>query len=118
MILRPVCAAALVLASTMAAGAATRCGWLANPTPGNWFFTDRDGDWTLGTQGGPHARGLDTLPDLTVRDWIVTNSGSYGYGCACLSLDAGPGRTVRAIAAFQQRPLSDCRRDRALPNRE
>lgn len=116
--LRLIPAAALVLASAVTAEAAPRCGWLANPTPGNWFFTDRDGDWVLGMQGGHQARGLDALPDLTGHDWVVTNASSYGYGCACLSLTAGPDRTVRAITAFRQRPLTACRADKRLPTPE
>ena len=118
MILRLFPAAALVLAGTVTADAAPRCGWLANPTPGNWFFSDRDGEWVLGMQGGRQVRGLDTLPDLTVREWVVTNGSSYGYGCACLTLTAGPDRTVRSIAAFRQRPLSTCRADKRLPKPE
>ena len=30
----------------------TRCGWLANPTPANYWFYDKDGEWTIGEQGG------------------------------------------------------------------
>jgi hypothetical protein len=28
-----------------------RCGWFSNPTPGNAWLKDRDGEWTIGTQG-------------------------------------------------------------------
>jgi hypothetical protein len=30
----------------------TRCGWFSNPTPANIWLYDRDGDWTIGVQGG------------------------------------------------------------------
>ena len=36
----------LILAGLATASAAeNRCGWLVNPTPGNWWLTDRDGTW-------------------------------------------------------------------------
>src|SRR4051794_7098625 len=28
-----------------------RCGWLSNPTPGNWWLFDGHGEWILATQG-------------------------------------------------------------------
>ena len=31
--------------SAKAALAETRCGWVVNPTPGNWWLNDRDGSW-------------------------------------------------------------------------
>ncbi len=95
-----------------------RCGWLDNPTPANWWLTDRDGEWAIGTQGGPEAPGLDELPDMTTRGWVRTNAGSYGYGCACLDV-ATDRRTMRItrIAGGRPLPLAQCRRDRALPRR-
>jgi hypothetical protein len=37
---------ALIIATTFSA-AETRCGWYDNPTPGNVFFDDADGSWTI-----------------------------------------------------------------------
>ena len=59
------------------AGAERRCGWLANPTPGNYWLTDRQGDWTLSAQGGYQAPGMDEMPDMSTRGWVRTN-GNYG----------------------------------------
>ncbi len=95
-----------------------RCGWLDNPTPANWWLTDRDGEWTIAVQGGRQAPGLDALPDMTTRGWVRTNAGSYGYGCACLDVVTDR-RTMRItrIASGRPLPLAQCRRDRALPRR-
>jgi len=106
----------LLIAAALAAGPAPakRCGWIANPTPRNWWITDAQAEWLLGEQGGYQAPGLDRIPDLTTRDWVRTN-GYYGYGCACLTMTVDP-RTKRAtrILSAQQRPLAACRADRKL----
>ena len=95
-----------------------RCGWIDNPTPGNWWLVDRDGEWLIGAQGGYQAPGLDEFPDLTERDWTVTGGSSYGYGCACLDakVDARAKRIAR-IERIEQKPLRACRADPALPRR-
>jgi hypothetical protein len=107
--------AALLLLLAPAEAPAKRCGWIANPTPGNWWLTDRDGQWVLGSQGSEPVPGMDVIPDLSEREWVSTN-GYYGYGCACLSMsvDKRSGR-VRRVHAAQQRPLKACRADRRLP---
>ncbi len=105
-----------MLAATAAAQAAPerRCGWVHNPTPGNHWLDDRDGEWTLSSQGGRAAAGMDRMPDMTVREWVRTN-GYYGYGCACLTVEVNRAqqRVLRVIAA-EQLPLSRCRADRSL----
>ena len=94
---------------------APRCGWLVNPTPANWWLTDRDGMWVMGSQGQEPVEGMDVIPDLTGRQWVRTN-GYYGYGCGCITgaFDAKEGRVLR-IDAFRQKPLSACRADKRLP---
>jgi hypothetical protein len=84
-------------------------------TPGNWSLDDRDGAWEIGAQGGYQAAGMDRIPDLTEREWVVTNGSSYGYGCGCLrvAVDAKRRRILR-IDAVRQKPLSACRADRRL----
>jgi hypothetical protein len=108
---------ALVLAGSAGAAQAAerRCGWLWNPTPGNHWLADRDGQWILSAQGGYQAPGMDEMPDMTTRGWVKVN-GNYGYGCACLQveLDRAQGRVSRLIAA-EPLPLSRCRNDKALP---
>src|SRR5690348_8019506 len=60
-----------------------RCGWFYNPTPGNAWLFDRDGEWTIGVQGGPQADG--DWPNFR-EQWVETNGG-YGYGCGCFSVN-------------------------------
>ena len=94
---------------------ARRCGWLHNPTPGNWWLVDRDGEWILGMQGGDQAPGLDEMPDMSAVDWEETN-GHYGHGCACLTLTVDPAsRKVTRVADAAPKPLGQCRADKALP---
>jgi len=97
------------------ATAARRCGWLHNPTPGNWWLEDRDGQWVLASQGGRRAEGMEEMPDMSAAGWQEVN-GYYGYGCACLRLTVEPGTgDVLAVAAPEPKPLAVCRADRALP---
>ena len=44
-----------------ALGAENRCGILTNPTPANWWLIDRDGEWTIGAQGGYQAEGIENI---------------------------------------------------------
>jgi hypothetical protein len=93
----------------------TRCGWLQNPTPANWWLTDRDGSWTISAQGGYQARGIDNIPDLSRGQYVRTN-GSYGYACACLRVTTDRNRMrITNIQSGQQLPLKTCRQDRYLP---
>ena len=107
--------AMLVLAGAWPAEAAPerRCGWLVNPTPGNWWLTDRDGEWVLSSQGREPVAGMDQIPDMTTRGWVATN-GNYGHGCACLTLDTAAGRRVVRVIAAEPLPIARCRADRAL----
>ena len=89
-----------------------RCGWFSNPTPGNASLYDRDAEWIIGVQGGHQADG--DWPDFSGKQWIETNV-HYGYGCACLrmSVDRATEKVIK-IESAKARPLSACRRDRAL----
>jgi hypothetical protein len=106
----------LLIAASLAASprAETRCGWLYNPTPANWWLEDRHGQWIIGSQGGYQAPGMDNMPDMTTAGWVEEN-GSYGYGCACMRVttDAASGRISRIFSATP-RPLRQCRNDRRL----
>ena len=106
---------AFALLACPAAAKEQRCGWLVNPTPGNWWLIDRQGEWTIGTQGSFQAPGSDLIPDLTTRDWVVTNGSSYGYGCACLTVDADPkAHRLSRIYSVVQKGLRACQRDPGL----
>lgn len=99
--------------------AEVRCGWLSNPTPRNWWLTDKDGDWTLSTQGSEtQAESMELIPDMTQGEFVRTNGG-YGYGCACLTVEVGRGqKRVTRILAARQLPLARCRADKGLPKLE
>ncbi|HEX8623725.1 MAG TPA: DUF4087 domain-containing protein [Allosphingosinicella sp.] len=94
-----------------------RCGWLSNPTPGNWWLTDAQDQWILGAQGADQAPGMDEMPDMSTAGWVETN-GHYGYGCACMTLIADADGKVTRIADAQPKPLKQCRADRKLPKPE
>ncbi len=100
-----------------AAKGVRRCGWLSNPTPANWWLTDADGEWIIGTQGGDQAPGMDEMPDMSTAGWVETN-GHYGYGCACMTIASDGGGKVTRIADASPRPLKQCRADRKLPRPE
>lgn len=108
----------LAFAAHAPAGFETRCGWLDNPTPANWWLTDRDGQWAISSQGGYQADGLEELPDMQARGWVRTNAGSYGYGCACLDVTVDRrSRRIISIAGGRPVPLRQCRSDRRLERR-
>ena len=92
-----------------------RCGWLMNPTPGNWWLFDGDGEWILGTQGRELTPGMEDMPDMSTAGWVETN-GHYGYGCACMTISYDPAtRQVTRVADAKPKPLRQCRADKALP---
>ncbi len=98
-----------------AAQVETRCGWLDNPTPANISLYDREAEWIISVQGQYEAKGDWSLPDYKPGQWVATNAGSYGYGCACLRLRADrQTRKVLEVMNASARPLSVCRRDRSL----
>jgi hypothetical protein len=92
-----------------------RCGWLSNPTPANWWLTDSEDQWILGTQGADQAPGMDEMPDMSTAGWVETN-GHYGYGCACMTISYDPAsQRVTRVANAKPKPLKQCRADKALP---
>ena len=92
----------------------TRCGWFSNPTPANIWLYDRDGEWTVGVQGGHQAEGDWDWPSFKSRQWVRTNV-NYGYGCACLQLRVNKeAHEVLEIKRERARPLAACRQDRSL----
>lgn len=91
-----------------------RCGWLDNPTPGNFSLRDRDGEWVLAEQGGYEARGMDLIPDLSGNEFVEIN-GPHGYACACIqaSVDVETHRVLE-IKRVKQRLLKVCLGDPGL----
>jgi hypothetical protein len=92
-----------------------RCGWLENPTPGNWWLRDSHGLWIISAQGGPYAEGIEKLPEPQPGRFVATN-GQYGYSCVCLTgaFDVHAQMMTRVEVA-RTSPLSVCRNDKALP---
>lgn len=89
-----------------------RCGWFENPTPGNAWLTDKDGEWMIGTQGGFQAEG--DWANFSDDQWVKTNV-NYGYGCACLKVAVDTkNRRILKISSAIAKPLSACRNDPAL----
>ena len=113
----------LVLAALLAANPAlavtplspeTRCGWIDNPTPGNFFLNDKDGSWTIATQGEYEAKGIEHIPDLSGDQFV--DIGPHGYGCGCITATVFKGgMRVISIQSFKQRKLKDCLADPDLP---
>jgi hypothetical protein len=98
------------------ATAETRCGWFENPTPANAWLVDRDGEWTIAVQGGYQAEG--DWPDFKDNQWVKTNI-NYGYGCACMKVTTDRAdRRILTIHSATAKPLSTCRKDKAIKKKE
>ena len=110
-------ASCLVSANASAGGPLTRCGWVSNPTPGNWYLTDGDGDWTLATQGSDEeAAGMDVIGDISAGDYKATN-GNYGYACGCMKVSDDPANMrITEVFSFRQSKLAKCANDPKLPS--
>lgn len=99
--------------------AETRCGWLDNPTPRNWWLQDKDKTWTIMTQDpdrpdGPE--GMELIPDLAEGDFVEVN-GSYGYACACMSVETDGNERITKILSVRQLKIAQCQGDKALESR-
>ena len=111
------CTSTNLFASGPAQPIKTRCGWFENPTPQNASLLDRDGEWVLSVQGGHQAKG--NWPMFKASQWVRTNVGSYGYGCACLKVQTATDSVdVTRIVSSYAKPLSACRKDKALKDLE
>ncbi|MBW8446225.1 MAG: DUF4087 domain-containing protein [Arenimonas sp.] len=103
-----------------------RCGWIQNPTPGNYWLDDSEGMWVLLTQGtDAEPLGMENFPDISTGDYVASN-GNYGYTCGCIQAeternadrqDASAGR-ITAIYGVKLLPLKQCLADPALPKPE
>ena len=94
----------------------TRCGWLINPTPGNWWLIDADGEWTIGEQGGYQAPGFADAPWEGVQERVSVN-GNYGYECACMAVTIDPDTmTITRVISVRSKALQACKIDPKLPS--
>ena len=112
-------AATLAIAANAHAASAraaeTRCGWIENPTPANWWLEDADNTWTIMTQGDDsgEVEGMELISDISEHDYVRTN-GNYGYACACMSVETDGKERITRILSFRQLKLAKCRADKAL----
>jgi hypothetical protein len=115
-------AVAVALSLGLGAGAAAaqqpgeqqRCGWFDNPSPGNAWLHDKDGRWTVAIQGDYQAEG-DWPPVYKPGELHRKGNGNYGYGCACLTVKVDvEAKKILEIVSSKGRPLTTCRRDKAL----
>lgn len=104
---------AAVLQVPMAEASENRCGWIDNPTPGNWTLTDADGQWIIMSQGGHEAGGMENIGDISAGDYVATN-GNYGYACGCMKVDTDDGY-VTQVYSFRQSAIAKCENDGSLP---
>ena len=106
---------ALSVPALAASPAQHLCGWIENPTPGNWTLTDAKELWTIGVQGGHQATG--DLPDFQKgpKYWVKTQPNGYGYGCGCIDavVDASK-KEISKITKAKVQKLAVCRKDKAL----
>lgn len=91
-----------------------RCGWFENPTPANYWLYDRDDEWIFGVQGGYYLEDFE-IPSFKKGHWVEGPNGSYGYGCACFEMRVeAETKHVLEIRKSYSKPLSACRKDKAL----
>ncbi|MCM2399161.1 DUF4087 domain-containing protein [Rhizobium sp. S95] len=121
-----IASASLLAATPLAAAPENRCGWIQNPTPGNYWLDDRDGTWIITTQGmDDEPLGMENFPDISTGDYVAVN-GNYGYTCGCVKAETekntDPALSVKgkitAIYGVKLLPLKTCLADRNLPKPE
>ena len=109
------CIAGLVLAIPAMAQTETRCGWINNPTPANWWLTDAHGEWTISVQGLGWRSEIFDIDWQGDQDWVSFN-GSYGWGCGCITGEFDPAtRWLESALSAEWLPLARCEADPALP---
>lgn len=96
-----------------AQAAEMRCGWFYNPSPANAYFMDKDGEWTIGVQGGFQAEG--DWPEI--GEQVVVNR-NKGYGCTCAVVETAEGGYITKIISSEPRTLEICRADPLVAGQE
>ena len=51
----------------------TRCGWIDNPTPANWWIVDADGEWLISLQGRGWPSEIFDIDWTGTQEWVETN---------------------------------------------
>jgi hypothetical protein len=93
-----------------------RCGWFDNPTPGNAWLHDKDGEWTIATQGEYEAQGhWNPAFDLDNEQTFMRTGSSYGHGCVCMKVESDlAAKKILKVSSIKIKSLSDCRKDKSL----
>ncbi len=121
-----IASASLLAATPLAAAPENRCGWIQNPTPGNYWLDDRDGTWIITTQGmDDEPLGMENFPDISTGDYVAVN-GNYGYTCGCITAEttreidrqSSASGKITAVYSVKLLPLNKCLADRKLPKPE
>jgi len=103
------------------AAAEYRCGWLDNPAPGQYQFTDKQATWTIMQRGGYQlpAVSMRNLPTQQPNEFVRTN-GSYGYSCSCMSVttDVRSKRITSIVHKGKQVLLKRCLEDKSIADRQ
>ena len=103
------------------AAAEYRCGWLDNPAPGQYQFTDKQATWTIMKRGGYKlpAVSMKNLPVQQPNEFVRTN-GSFGYSCSCMSVttDARSKRITSIVHKGKQVLLKRCLEDKSIADRQ
>ncbi|BES69275.1 hypothetical protein RE428_02930 [Marinobacter nanhaiticus D15-8W] len=95
----------------------TRCGWLDNPSPGNYWLSDKDGTWIIARQGAEQAEGVELLTPQRETDFVNMNYG-YGYSCACIRVEANHDtQLIEKIYKYKQLSLEQCLDDDSIKKR-
>ena len=88
--------------------AVRRCGWWDNPSPGNVWLTDRQGQWTVAMQGVYEAAGDGPA---FAPSQLAPRDAPHGHGCACMMVRADlASRLVYDFYEAKALPLKSCRR--------
>lgn len=96
----------------------TRCGWLDNPSPGNYWLSDKDGTWIIARQGAEQAEGVELLTPQNKAEFVNMNYG-YGYSCACVGVDANQQtQFINKVHDYEQLSLKRCLDDDSLKKRD
>jgi len=109
----------LTFLAALPARAETRCGWYHNPTPGNVYIEDADGQWWISTQGNAPAPGFEDAytPAFDNRlriDYAGEITQRYGFSCACADGSFSNGDAL-SISRLREIPLARCEGDPKLP---
>jgi hypothetical protein len=97
-----------------------RCGWFDNPTPGNAWLHDKEGEWTIALQGNYEAKGKwNPNFNLDDEEKFVRTGSSYGYGCVCMNVSVDPKtKKVKSVKSVSIKNLEVCRKDKNLKEPE